>query len=85
MDRDIDEIKFEHLPTYLSNKFSKLKIKSTFRTEFGALNLNSILESTEKEYVLKCLNDSDGNVTKAAKRLGISRQNLHYRIRKHNL
>lgn len=85
MDQDIKEIRFEHLPTYLSNKFSKFKVLSTTKYNMGSMTLNSILKSTEKEVVQKCIEKFDGNITKSAQQLGISRQNLHYRIRKLNL
>lgn len=85
MDQNIKEIRFEHLPTYLANKIQKLQIPLQSKINFGSMTLNSILESTEKDVVKKAIATFDGNVTKAAKHLGLSRQNLHYRIRKHKL
>lgn len=46
-------------------------------------NLNSALLSFEKQYIEKVLDRFNGNVTQTAKHLGISRQNLQYRIKKH--
>jgi arginine utilization regulatory protein len=85
MDRDIEEIGIKHLPNYLYKKFSDLKLKSIGRFSYNKMHLNKILEVVEKETVLKCLSDNNGNLNKTAKSLGISRQNLHYRIRKHRL
>ncbi|WP_088067514.1 sigma-54 interaction domain-containing protein [Gottfriedia luciferensis] len=48
-------------------------------------NLKNTLLSKEKQHILNVLNEHDGNITQAAKKLGISRQNLQYRIRKFNL
>ena len=39
----------------------------------------------EKSAVIRALEQSQGNVTQAAKQLGISRQLLHYKIKKHEL
>ena len=85
MDRGIEEIGIKHLPNYLYKKFSDLKLKSIGRFSHNKMHLKRVLEIVEKETVLKCLADNNGNLNKAAKSLGISRQNLHYRIRKHKL
>jgi DNA-binding NtrC family response regulator len=39
----------------------------------------------EKETILEALRSTDGNVAKAATLLGISRTNLHNKLRKHDL
>lgn len=85
MDRNIEEIGIKHLPNYLYKKFSDMKLKSIGRFGDDNMYLNKILEVVEKETVLKYLSDNKGNLNKTAKALGISRQNLHYRIRKHKL
>lgn len=82
MDRNILEIKYEHLPNFLFKKFSGLRFSSISQTYLKNKHLNTILAKTEKEAVLKSLKENEGNITKAAGDLGISRQNLHYRIRK---
>ncbi|PGL69622.1 sigma 54-interacting transcriptional regulator [Bacillus sp. AFS055030] len=48
-------------------------------------NLKNTLLNKEKQHIINVLNEHNGNITKAAKQLGISRQNLQYRIRKFNL
>jgi arginine utilization regulatory protein len=48
-------------------------------------NLKNTLLNKEKQHIINVLNDHNGNITQAAKKLGISRQNLQYRIRKFNL
>jgi arginine utilization regulatory protein len=85
MDRNISEIKYEHLPNFLFKKFSGLRFSSISKTYLKNKHLNTILAKTEKEAVLQSLKENDGNITKAAGDLGISRQNLHYRIRKLNI
>ncbi|AQQ52734.1 sigma 54-interacting transcriptional regulator [Planococcus lenghuensis] len=44
--------------------------------------LDAYLQEAENYYLQKALNMYDGNVTKAAEALGMSRQNLQYRLRK---
>ncbi len=43
------------------------------------------LEELEKQYIKSALQISNGNKSKAAQLLGISRDTLRYRIEKHNL
>jgi len=43
------------------------------------------LGSAELKLIKKALDKTDGNVTKAAKELGITRMALRYRMQKHNL
>ncbi|MBF0259421.1 MAG: sigma 54-interacting transcriptional regulator [Desulfamplus sp.] len=47
--------------------------------------LDQLQENNERVAVIQALEWSTGNVTKAAQRLGISRQLLHYKIKKHGL
>jgi len=43
------------------------------------------LESVEREHLLQALHASNWNVTQAARRLGISRDTLRYRMERHGL
>lgn len=43
------------------------------------------MEDIEKQMIVKCLEDLDGNVTKAAKHLGLSRKGLQLKMIKYNL
>jgi len=46
------------------------------------LPLDDYLREAEMYYLQKVMGMFDGNVTKAANALGMSRQNLQYRLRK---
>lgn len=73
-------LRIDHLPHYfLENGVTPIDMRST--TE----NLNTALLSYERQYIGKVLDRFDHNITQAAKHLGISRQNLQYRIKKHHL
>ena len=43
------------------------------------------LQVMEREIIEQTMNDVDGNVSKAARRLGISRDRLRYRLEKYQL
>jgi len=45
----------------------------------------SKLEQTERSMIVRALNDSDWNKAAAARELGISWDNLRYRIKKYNI
>jgi len=60
------------------------------RTEAGSLSAmqgvaDLRLEDVEKELIKQALRRHDGNITQAAKALGISRDTLRYRLDKYNL
>lgn len=43
------------------------------------------IENVERQMIIKCLDESEGNVTKAAKLLGLSRKGLQLKMIKYNL
>lgn len=43
------------------------------------------MEDVEKQMIIKCLDEFEGNVTKAAKQLGLSRKGLQLKMIKYNL
>lgn len=47
--------------------------------------LKSHMEEMEKQIISRCLEENDGNVTRAAARLGLSRKGLQLKMIKHNL
>lgn len=73
---DENVIKLEHLPFHF-----KLKIKAR-PLSYTAVNLNEELANFERKIIM---NYYDGNITTTAERLGVSRQNLQYKLKKHGL
>lgn len=51
-------------------------------TEKELMPLDQYLRQAETYYLQKAIDKFDGNITKAAEALGMSRQNLQYRVRK---
>ena len=61
-------------------------ILSGYKQEIDSLNFNSYnLEETEKNIIKKVLKNCNGNITKAAKELGLTRTSLYRRMEKYNL
>ncbi len=51
----------------------------------GDESLKALLQRVEKDKIASALVQSGGSVTRAARRLGISRQYLHRKLRDHGL
>lgn len=73
-------IQAKHLPHEI---YAESKSTSNLIVDFPDQGLS--LEEVEKELILKALTKSDGNQTKAAQLLGITRSALLYRSQKHNI
>lgn len=84
MSRYSNEINAEHLPAYFlktstSSKKSKEEISLVQNT------LQHEMETIEKNRIIFDLENSNGNMTAAAKTLGISRQNLYKKMKKYDI
>ncbi len=74
-----------HLPTRFRER-----IKTEFNMQHALTNHNTdapktlkhTIEKMEKNYINQILKENHGNISQAAKFLGLSRQNLQYRIKK---
>lgn len=90
-----DRIEVKHLPKHLQSiqlnhensaidsiNTSQAIEPTTIKYDSKEINLNDILTNIEKTTIEQALIHCRYNVTKAAERLGLSRQNLQYRIRK---
>ncbi|MFC4766460.1 sigma-54 interaction domain-containing protein [Effusibacillus consociatus] len=89
------EIGFVHLPFHMRRKLQLQE--ETIIPPFGSVekpvavadnsaetskNMKSQLSDYERTYIQSVLDKNNGNITLAAKQLGISRQSLQYRLRK---
>ncbi|MFE8696729.1 sigma-54 interaction domain-containing protein [Cytobacillus sp. FJAT-53684] len=91
---DYEEIiTYAHLPIHFRNKpqFKRdeqiVNVTAPIRMEKESYikPLNQYIEETESHYIQKVLIHHNHNITRAAKTLGMSRQNLQYRLRKFGL
>ncbi|HWK24454.1 MAG TPA: sigma 54-interacting transcriptional regulator [Ureibacillus sp.] len=81
-------ITYEMLPLHFRFKVQQLD-EITRKPDFfivqsnqELLPLDDYLKEAERYYIQNVLNMNDGNITKTASALGMSRQNLQYRLRK---
>lgn len=82
-------IKKEHLPSYVEELMMQ---NESLNTESQAINkfedfgnLADYLEDIEKEIIESYLNKNKFNITRTSKELGVSRQNLQYKMKKFKL
>jgi len=72
-----DIIEVEDLPMYISNNRNE-------PIELGS-KLDEVVDSAERDAIVKALIENSGNRTKASEILGISRRSLHRKIIKYNI
>lgn len=76
----------EHLPQNITgNKTVDTSSKDISLDEEGVVPLNDLIAKVEKDMIIKALRSTNGNKTKAARLLGISRKSLFNKIRDYNL
>ena len=81
-------LKFDMLPLHFKLKVQDFNETTRKAEDFVITSdkelvpLDEYLRTAEMYYLQKALDKFDGNITKAAEALGMSRQNLQYRIRK---
>ncbi len=76
---DVEIIDVEHIPQKIKKNLARKTRKK------NDLNLNKILEETEKTYIAEALKQTGGNITHAAEILSIPRQTLQYKISKYEI
>jgi DNA-binding NtrC family response regulator len=81
-------ILIEDLPQTLRDKTKQERqdeVKVEGQLEEENLNLPKLIEKIEKEAIIRALEKAEGNKTKAAQILGISRKSLFNKLRYYNL
>ncbi|WP_432401214.1 sigma-54 interaction domain-containing protein [Wukongibacter sp. M2B1] len=82
-------IKKEHLPSYVEELMMQNESLNTEYKEVNKFeefeNLGDYLENIERKIIKSYLDKNEFNITRASKELGISRQNLQYKMRKFKL
>ncbi len=60
----------------------KMQTTTSFNTSFpSGMTLHDLRDQVEKEYIIACLKSTGGNISHAARILGIERSNLHKKMR----
>ena len=75
-----------HIPEYLRMFPQQNKYPSAPKPEYSVgQNIFAEIEEMEKQKIIEALKQTKANITKAAVLLGISRQNLQYRLKKYKI
>jgi arginine utilization regulatory protein len=77
-----EELQFEGLPIMLKQQVEQQERKKEITSDFS---LRKNIEKLEKSLIMKALNETDGNINQAAKKLEIPRQTLQYKMKKMKL
>ncbi|MGO1368963.1 MAG: sigma 54-interacting transcriptional regulator [Senegalia sp. (in: firmicutes)] len=81
-----NKIEKSHLPKITEKYKENMNMNiETRKHEQSFEELNEILDSTEKEYITKVLDENKGNKTLTAKILGISIRSLYYKLERHGI
>jgi two-component system, NtrC family, response regulator AtoC len=78
-----DEIRPEHLAPELRTGAAQKKAEKTERLVPAVQEQGIVLEDVEKKLILEAMERANGNQSKAARLLGVSRDTLRYRLKKH--
>lgn len=74
----------EHLPSHVEDLLKQKKASDVLPNFEAYGSLNAYLEEIEKGILKEVLEATNNNISKASELLGISRQNLQYKIKKLN-
>jgi arginine utilization regulatory protein len=77
-------IELRHIPHHLLQKYNAggREIKNLLQSAQENSTFREMLQRVEKEIIGQALEDNDQNITRAARALGMSRQNLQQRIKR---
>ncbi|GAB6139041.1 sigma-54 interaction domain-containing protein [Halanaerobaculum tunisiense] len=77
------KIQKEHVKTFMLN------MKKEKTNDLNTINkdkpLPNIIENLEQNLIKEAINETSGNISEAARKLGIKRQTLQYKLKKYNL
>lgn len=79
-----DFITLSHLPNHVRNK-PQFQMEKFEKNITEGKTLQQFIEDAEVSFIRRNLNEQQGNISKTAAALGMSRQNLQYRLRKYGL
>ncbi len=79
---DTDIISPHHIPSEIVNHIDTAFVEKASKASFNLPPEGLSLKNVEKELIVQALQKADGNQTKAAKLLGVSRDALRYKMQK---
>ena len=81
----VEELRPEHLPPELRGAATASAAARRPERPSAVPQEGLVLEDAERKLILEALDRSNGNQSRAARLLGISRDTLRYRLKKHNM
>lgn len=81
---DVEDLP-EHVKTYKNSAHNTSSISDGKKPEVAIPLLNEAVDLVERDLVIAALNKADGNKTEAARLLGVPRQTLNNKIKKHSI
>jgi arginine utilization regulatory protein len=83
---DISVISREYIPEHLQIEAGRKTPETSPPSRLGAgKSLNSAIWDVERDAMCRALSENGGNISKSALALGMSRQNLQYRIKRYDI
>ncbi|HMM06095.1 MAG TPA: sigma 54-interacting transcriptional regulator [Clostridiales bacterium] len=82
LDIKTNVLKTSHIPAYLKQQFPIKTHYYNMNDIKGNKSLNTLLNQYEKSIIEETIGACGGNLSQAAGKLGISRQNMNYRLKK---
>lgn len=71
------------MPIYLNER--DLEPNISIKEKYIGKSLDEVIMNIEKQMIMKAIEESRGNITKAASILKITRQRLHYKLSKYDI
>ncbi|MGB4290777.1 MAG: sigma 54-interacting transcriptional regulator [Dethiobacteria bacterium] len=86
-EEDAGYIEPRHIPAHLLQKYREpgFKYESYYENNREKQNLKLLLQRIEREIIVETMNSNGHNISRTARALGISRQNLQQRIKRLNI
>ncbi len=81
LDQDEHVITINHMPAHVDGLLNKKKVNGFRDKSIKFIDLNSFIVEKEKEIIIEFLKINSCNDSRAATDLGISRQNLQYKMK----
>ncbi|PIC66124.1 sigma-54-dependent Fis family transcriptional regulator [Sporosarcina sp. P21c] len=86
VNEDAKAIEIQHLPSYIRGKIiSEQRLFVENGEDKASRPIKSLLNQSKKQFIQTSLEQTEWNISEAARRLGITRQSLQYHIKKHQL
>ena len=78
-------LSINHLQTEWNGKQPTIGVITDFQSDINSSSLPKLVEEFEKKYILHSLESNQGNISKTATDLGLSRAGLYKKLKRYNL